>query len=300
MKVLVAEDEALIRLDVCAVLEASGFEVCEARDGEEAVRFASEETPDAAFIDVGMPGLDGIEATRQILASREIPVVLLTAHADPSVVDRAIDAGVSGYLVKPFGERALVPALKTAIERHRELVAVRPRRPRSRAAPRARRGEVLDAAARIFADKGFAETTIQDIADAVGVLKGSLYYYFSSKEQLLHDVLTRADDSAWARVEEAVTAAAPAIEQLRAWVVAQLEATADDPAGMALLFQEPARRSRYEGIVAELLVAGARDGSIRTGVDATLAAGALVQAARGAPDIAAAATSLIIGGLRSH
>jgi DNA-binding response OmpR family regulator len=127
MKVLIAEDEALIRLDVKSVLEEHGFQVCEARDGEEAVKFARDPSVDAAFVDVGMPGLDGIEATRQILAGREIPIVLLTAHANEEVVDRALEAGVSGYLVKPFGERALVPALRTAVERHRELVAAKKR-----------------------------------------------------------------------------------------------------------------------------------------------------------------------------
>jgi DNA-binding response OmpR family regulator len=316
MKVLIAEDETLIRLDVRSVLEEHGFEVCEARDGEEAVQFARDETPDAAFIDVGMPGIDGIEATRRILADREIPIVLLTAHANEDMVDRALEVGVSGYLVKPFGVRALVPALRTAVERHRELLAarlqVRPAAARQATPPKERRSEVLDAAARIFAAKGFVETTIKDIADAVGVLKGSLYYYFSSKDELLYDVVARADDRAWAGIERAMALDAPAIERLRACVDAQLAATLEDPAGMTLLFQDhtslddertvdlAGRRARYCGAAAALLEEGKNDGSVVAHVDSTLAGGALMQAALGAPAIAATATVLMLAGLQTE
>jgi CheY-like chemotaxis protein len=315
VKVLIAEDEALTRLDVKNVLEDHGFEVCEARDGEEAVRFADEHAPDAAFIDVNMPGLDGIEATRQILARREIPIVLLTAHANDETVERALAVGVSGYLVKPFGERALVPALRTAVERHRRLLAARTRPSRSArtaAAPKERRSEVLDTAARIFAAKGFSETTIQDIADAVGVLKGSLYYYFRSKEELLHDVLARADDTASQAMEEAIAAQGTTMSKLRACVGAQLAATTADPAGMALLFQEHTaldderradvdrRRVRYSVAAKELIERGQEDGSIVRGFDAALAGDALVQASRGARDVAATATALILAGLESQ
>jgi response regulator NasT len=314
MKVLIAEDEALIRLDVKSVLEEHGFEVCEARDGEEAVKFALDPAVDAAFVDVGMPRLDGIEATRQILADRELPIVLLTAHANEEVVDRALAAGVSGYLVKPFGEHALVPALRTAVERHRELVAAKERgRPAARkaAAPRERRGEVLDAAARIFATKGFTETTIQDIADAVGVLKGSLYYYFRSKDELLCEVVARADDTAWTGIERALSLEAAAIDRLRACVQAQLASTAQEPAGMALLFQEHAsledalrhgledRRARYAAVATGLVQDGQADGSIVPHVDAALSGAALMEAARGAPEVAATATTLILAGLET-
>jgi response regulator NasT len=314
MKVLIAEDEALTRLDVKSVLEEHGFEVCEARDGEEAVELARDLAPDAAFVDVGMPGLDGIEAIRRILAEREIPIVLLTAHANPEIVDRALEAGVSGYLVKPFGERSLVPALRTAVERHRELVEAKTReRPPARrgTARRERRSEVLDAAARIFAEKGFAETTIKDLADAVGVLKGSLYYYFSSKEELLCDVVARADEAAWKRIEHAMAHEGSAIERLRACVEAQLASTARDPAGMALVFQDHGSldkerrdnlarcRARYVATASTLVEEGQADGSIVSGVDAVLSAAALMDATRGASDVAATATTLILAGLET-
>jgi response regulator NasT len=126
LRVLVAEDETIIRLDICSLLHASGFEVCgEARDGNEAVRLARECEPDAAVLDVKMPGLDGIEAARRIHAERPLPIVMLTAFGDRALVRRAIEAGISGYLVKPFKETDLVPAILTAVARHGELVEAR-------------------------------------------------------------------------------------------------------------------------------------------------------------------------------
>jgi two-component system, response regulator PdtaR len=126
MRVLVAEDETIIRLDLRALLERHGFEVCgEARDGEEAVALARSERPDVAIMDVKMPKLDGIEAARQILDERPIPIVMLTAYGQDELVSRAVEAGVFGYLVKPFREQDLLPAIHTARARHDELAALR-------------------------------------------------------------------------------------------------------------------------------------------------------------------------------
>ncbi|MDX6511849.1 MAG: two-component system, response regulator PdtaR [Gaiellaceae bacterium] len=126
MRVLVAEDETIIRLDLRALLERAGFEVCaEARDGVEAVELARSEQPDLAIMDVKMPHLDGIEAARRILEERSIPIVMLTAYGQGELVSRAVEAGVFGYLVKPFREQDLVPAIETARARHDELTAVR-------------------------------------------------------------------------------------------------------------------------------------------------------------------------------
>src|SRR5438105_12547730 len=126
MRVLVAEDETIIRLDLRALLERSGFEVCaEARDGEEAVALARSAKPDVAIMDVKMPKLDGIEAARQILNERPIPIVMLTAYGQDEVGSRAVEAGVFGYLVKPFREQDLLPAIRTATARHEELAALR-------------------------------------------------------------------------------------------------------------------------------------------------------------------------------
>ena len=126
MRILVAEDESIIRLDLRDLLERAGFEVCaEARDGEEAVELARSEQPDLAIMDVKMPRLDGIEAARRILEERPIPIVMLTAYGQEEIVSRAVEAGVFGYLVKPFREQDLLPAIQAARARHEELQAVR-------------------------------------------------------------------------------------------------------------------------------------------------------------------------------
>ncbi|MGB2952431.1 MAG: response regulator [Gaiellaceae bacterium] len=126
MRILVAEDETLIRLDLKELLEHAGFEVCaEARDGEEAVELARERAPDLAILDVKMPRLDGIEAARRILDERPIPIVMVTAYGQDELVSRAVEAGVFGYLVKPFREQDLLPAIRAARARHEELQALR-------------------------------------------------------------------------------------------------------------------------------------------------------------------------------
>src|SRR5437667_12688137 len=99
--------------------------VGEARDGEEAVSLARELEPDLAIMDVKMPKLDGIEAARKIIAERPIRIVLLTAYGQDELVSRAVEAGVFGYLVKPFRESDLLPAIRTARARHEELLALR-------------------------------------------------------------------------------------------------------------------------------------------------------------------------------
>jgi AmiR/NasT family two-component response regulator len=126
VRILVAEDETIIRLDLRALLEQAGFEVCaEARDGVEAVELARSEQPDLAVLDVKMPRLDGIEAARRILEERPIPIVMLTAYGQEELVSRAVEAGVFGYLVKPFREQDLLPAIHAARARHEELAALR-------------------------------------------------------------------------------------------------------------------------------------------------------------------------------
>src|SRR5215813_1771332 len=126
MRILVAEDETIIRLDLRGLLKRAGYEVvAEARDGEEAVSLAREHEPDLAVMDVKMPKLDGIDAARRILDERPIPIVMLTAYGQDELVARAAEAGVFGYLVKPFRESDLLPAIHTARARHDELAALR-------------------------------------------------------------------------------------------------------------------------------------------------------------------------------
>ncbi len=126
LRILIAEDETIIRLDLRGLLEGAGFEVCaEARDGIEAVELARSERPDLAILDVKMPRLDGIDAARRILDERAIPIVMLTAYGQRELVARAVEAGVFGYLVKPFRESDLLPAIHTARARHDELSLLR-------------------------------------------------------------------------------------------------------------------------------------------------------------------------------
>jgi two-component system, response regulator PdtaR len=126
LRILIAEDETIIRLDLRDVLERAGHDVCaEARDGEEAVALALSKAPELAILDVKMPNLDGIEAARRILAERPIPIVMLTAYGQQELVSRAVEAGVFGYLVKPFRESDLLPAIQTARARYAELEALR-------------------------------------------------------------------------------------------------------------------------------------------------------------------------------
>jgi response regulator NasT len=99
--------------------------VGEAHDGEEAVALARELAPDLAIMDVKMPKLDGIEAARRIIEERPIPIVMLTAYGQEELVSRAAEAGVFGYLVKPFREADLLPAIQTARARADELAALR-------------------------------------------------------------------------------------------------------------------------------------------------------------------------------
>jgi len=108
------------------MLERAGYDVvAEARDGNEAVSLAQEHQLDLAVMDVKMPELDGIEAARRILEDQQIPIVILTAFSESSLVGRAVDAGVFAYLVKPFRESDLLPAIEAARARHVELQAVR-------------------------------------------------------------------------------------------------------------------------------------------------------------------------------
>jgi response regulator NasT len=126
VRILIAEDETIIRLDLRNLLEDAGHEVCaEARDGAEAVELAREHGPELAILDVKMPRLDGIEAARRILEEHPIPIVMLTAYGQDELVSRAVEAGVFGYLVKPFREADLLPAIATARARHEELTELR-------------------------------------------------------------------------------------------------------------------------------------------------------------------------------
>jgi two-component system, response regulator PdtaR len=125
VRVVIAEDEALIRLDLKEMLEEEGYEIAgEASDGEQAVQLADSLRPDLVILDVKMPVLDGISAAEQIAAKHIAPVVILTAFSQRELVERARDAGAMAYIVKPFTKADLVPAIEIAVSRFQELSAL--------------------------------------------------------------------------------------------------------------------------------------------------------------------------------
>ncbi|ANW20703.1 ANTAR domain-containing response regulator [Streptomyces clavuligerus] len=124
-RVVIAEDEALIRLDLKEMLEEEGYAVVgEAGDGQRAVELAREHRPDLVILDVKMPVLDGISAAEQIAAESIAPVLMLTAFSQRDLVERARDAGAMAYLVKPFSKSDVVPAIEMAVSRFTELKAL--------------------------------------------------------------------------------------------------------------------------------------------------------------------------------
>lgn len=124
-RVVVAEDEAIIRLDLAEMLAEAGYEVVgQAGDGEKAVEMARELKPDIVILDVKMPVLDGITAAERIGKERLCPVVMLTAFSQKELVERARDAGVMAYIVKPFTARDVAPALEVALSRWSERSAL--------------------------------------------------------------------------------------------------------------------------------------------------------------------------------
>jgi len=124
-RAIVAEDEALIRMDVVETLREAGFEIIgEAGDGARAVELALELRPDVVVMDVKMPEMDGITAAELIAKESAAPVVLLTAFSQTELVERARDVGAMAYLVKPFTPADLIPAVEIAISRYEQITAL--------------------------------------------------------------------------------------------------------------------------------------------------------------------------------
>jgi two-component system, response regulator PdtaR len=124
-RVLIAEDEALIRLDLREMLIEEGYDVvAEAGDGETAVRLAEELKPDLCILDIKMPIMDGLAAAEKIAGARISAVIILTAFSQRDLVERARAAGAMAYLVKPFQKTDLVPAIEVALSRFSEVTAL--------------------------------------------------------------------------------------------------------------------------------------------------------------------------------
>ncbi|GAA1674015.1 transcriptional regulator [Citricoccus zhacaiensis] len=125
LRVVVAEDETLIRVDIVEILTGQGYDVVgEADNGQKALELATELEPDVVLMDVKMPVMDGITAAEHIAQAKIAPVVLLTAFSQRELVERAREAGAMAYVVKPFNENDLVPAIELAVARFDELRAL--------------------------------------------------------------------------------------------------------------------------------------------------------------------------------
>ncbi|MBI4493055.1 MAG: response regulator [Chloroflexi bacterium] len=124
-RIVLAEDESISRMDQRGMLSNLGYLVVgEAGDGVSALNLARELHPDLVIMDIKMPDLDGISAARLLTEEKVAPVLLLTAYSDREFVEGAKDAGVMGYIVKPFGEAELQPAIEVALARYKEFRAL--------------------------------------------------------------------------------------------------------------------------------------------------------------------------------
>ncbi len=122
---VIADDESIIRLDLGEMLTSLGYEVVgEGGDGAVAVELAQKLRPDLVIMDIKMPGMDGIAAAHELTRARIAPVLLLTAFSEQALVERAKEAGVVAYLVKPFREAELLPSIEVALARFAEFKAV--------------------------------------------------------------------------------------------------------------------------------------------------------------------------------
>ena len=125
VKVVLAEDEAIVRLDLKEIMEEEHYEVvAETGRGDEVVELVRKHRPDVAILDVKMPGMDGLEAARQISADHLCAVLILTAFSQRDLIERARDAGALAYLVKPFQKSELLPAIEMALGRFAEMKAL--------------------------------------------------------------------------------------------------------------------------------------------------------------------------------
>jgi response regulator NasT len=122
LRIVIADDESIIRLDLKETLQRMGHQViAEAGDGRTALELVRQHRPHLAILDVKMPELDGVDTAKEIAKDRLAPVLILTAYSQQDLVQRAMDAGVFAYVVKPFTESDLLPAMGIAIARFQQF-----------------------------------------------------------------------------------------------------------------------------------------------------------------------------------
>lgn len=124
-KILLAEDEAVISMSLATMLNRLGHQVVgKAKDGKEAVKKAKELDPDIILMDIKMPDMDGLDAAKEIISVKPLPIIILTAFSQPELIEKADSIGISFYLIKPITEKDLMPAIRLAVSRFKELQAL--------------------------------------------------------------------------------------------------------------------------------------------------------------------------------
>lgn len=179
-RILLVDDEALIRMGLRVMLQDLGYEIAgEAADGHDAVAKAAALAADVVIMDIKMPGMDGLEATRRIMAAHPVPIIVLTAYNQQSLVAEAADAGVLAYLMKPVREADIGPAIEVARARFADLAWLRRRPPREAPAGAPRIADATrrlseryrlsqdEAAARLRQLAKTSGRTVAEVADAI-------------------------------------------------------------------------------------------------------------------------------------
>ena len=124
-KILVADDDRVVLLTLSEGLREAGFDVIEARDGVQALALCQSQAPELALLDIRMPGLDGLELERCLRDETKVPFIFFSAYGDDAFVKRAVEIGALGYLIKPLVVTAIVPAIRTALARSRDISGLR-------------------------------------------------------------------------------------------------------------------------------------------------------------------------------
>jgi response regulator NasT len=153
-RVVIAEDEAIVRLDLKEVLESAGYDVVgETGRGDEAVNLVEEHRPDLAVLDIKMPGMDGLRAAREITSRHQVAVLLLTAFSQRDLIEEARDSGVSAYLIKPFRSQELLPAIENVLAKARQEWAIEAEHSNDGAEDKIATRRVVDEAKAILMDR---------------------------------------------------------------------------------------------------------------------------------------------------
>ena len=125
-RIVIIDDSLRSRAALGEALERRGFEVAaKGASGFDAISLARELRPDVLFLAVGLPEMDGLSAAAQILEAHPLPIIILSSHLDPDLIQRAKEAGVMAYLAKPLREEDLLPAIELAVSRFEEFMALR-------------------------------------------------------------------------------------------------------------------------------------------------------------------------------